>query len=185
MQSSRNSNSVGAVLNRQFRNYQVCQQCLLIALLNQYGEIQISKEKKRSNVTLPFFTVDYVCFENNDKIDITQFIEKRCYEQRIKDIKEGISEKTAQRRFKSNKAVEILHLLMDIVSEFQQCFETKTSVGKNGAKKMETIISCNWNGNYYDQNAIELIGMDINAQLYSLISNNNSIVLPRGCINLN
>ena len=107
MQSSRNSNSVGAVLNRQFRNYQVCQQCLLLGLLNQYGEIHISKAKKKTNVTLPFLTIEKIIFKQNDEIEINKIIKQRCLEQKEFYLKSGIPLKTVERRMKNNKIISI------------------------------------------------------------------------------
>ena len=184
MGEERNSNSKEAKLNRNFRNYQVYQQSLLISLLNQYAEIHISKPKKRSTSTCPFFTIDKIIFNQNDEIEISRLAERRSYEKKINDLDNNISIQTANRRYKNNKIIEILHILMDLLNEFIQPFETKTSEGRNGATKMETITKCRIGEMELNEEGIIEFGQSVNKQIMNLIQINDHLILSQFSISL-
>ena len=141
-----NTTKIQSPFHIENRNYQVIQQSFLITLLNQYCEIHLTKQKKRSHVTLPFFTIEKIIFSDSDVILFNDLVEKRCTEIKNYDIQNGVAIKTAARRYKSNKITEVLHLLMDLVRMYEDPFITRTTFGKNGAKQMEIIEQCYING---------------------------------------
>ena len=166
------------------RNYQVLQQSFLICLLNQYCEIHLTKQKKRSHVTLPFFTIEKIIFNDDDVVNFNEIIEKRCTEIKSFDISKGVSLKTASRRYKSNRITEVLHLLMDFIRQHENPFITRTTFGKNGAKQMEIIEKCIVNGNELNKFDIMEIGIEKNCFFDHVITNQNVCILKQGFIKL-
>ncbi|ELP84841.1 hypothetical protein EIN_283970 [Entamoeba invadens IP1] len=167
-------------LYKDIRNYQVYQQAVLLALLNQHAEIVLSPQKKKSNVTLPFFTVKSVIFNQTDRVELTHFVEKRCKKQMENDVANGISSKTALRRYKTNRVAENLHMVLDLLFEFDYLFVIKTTHGKNGANKLDTVTSCMLpNKVWMTQEQIVSVGMEINSNLSKILSQTESISLPK------
>ena len=135
--------------SRDFRNSQTLQQSILLGLLNKYCSITISQPAKRSTVTGQFMRIVSIDFGDGDEIQIDEFLKKRCIEQMQKDISQGVSEKTALRRYQNNKKIEQIHLLMDILFEKGYTFTTKKMKGKLETNKLEMISSIGYCGRIY------------------------------------
>ncbi|ELP83434.1 hypothetical protein EIN_375190 [Entamoeba invadens IP1] len=121
------------------RNYQVCEQCFMLLLLNKYAEIEFMRKKKKSTQALPFLQVKTIFFSQYDSIDFVNLIETKCKGMMESEIKGGLAQHTAQRRYNCNLLTESLHLLMDILEEFGFYFSNTLSSGKNGTIKAEKI----------------------------------------------
>ena len=158
----RNPYSENAYLYINHRNYQVFQQSILLTLLNKFASITIKREKKKSNTTLPFFTIHSITFINNDKLDFDNFIHKRCSEMKEYDITNGINMKTATRRYKTNRITEVIHTLIDLLRIYGEEIETNMTRYKEGIKQSETMIGITIKGKQYNETEIKKEGKRIN-----------------------
>ncbi|EMS13820.1 TATA-binding protein-associated phosphoprotein, putative [Entamoeba histolytica HM-3:IMSS] len=111
------------------RTYQVYQQGVLLVLLNNHFEITLQIPTKRSVVTHQYFKINELR-RGNDSIKVEEYVEQRCKEKYLQDISNGIPEKTARRRYDTNKITEQLHLLIDLSTEFGYRFVSKRTSGK-------------------------------------------------------
>ena len=160
--NQRNSQSDNAILYSNHRNYQVFQQSILISLLNKFADITIKRERKRSNVTLPFFTISTVTFNNNDSFDLDSYVQKRCVEIKEYDLNHNINMKTATRRFKTNRITEVLHTLIDLLRINDEEIETVRTRYKEGIKQSETMIKCKMNDKEINEKEIKIYGNVVN-----------------------
>ena len=146
------------------RSYQVYQQSILLALLNRYFEITLQIPSKRSIVTRQFFKIEEIR-NGNDVIKVEEYVEHRCKEKYEKDLLEGISEKTAKRRYDTNRITEQLHLMIDLLIDFGHLFNSKWTSGKKGAQIVETIQEILTPYEFISNNQIPLLGSRINDYL--------------------
>ena len=123
---------------KEIRNYQAQQQAVFLALLNRVYDVAVQQQVKRSLVTLPFFRVEELRAAD-DVVRVNDFVEARCRERFVFETRQGVSEKTAQRRCETYKVTENLHALMDILMEFGYFFEARLTTGKRGTTKTETV----------------------------------------------
>ena len=132
--SQQSSNAFSSI-----RNYQTQQQSIFIAILNQHYTITIELPKKKSIVSLPFLKIIKLQNEEeeilvNDKVST---IVKDLYEY---DIKNGVSEKTATRRFEVNRITECIKLLSDVA--IRKGFEIEAyNIGKKRTRENVQKIS--------------------------------------------
>ena len=82
---------------RRTRNYQTEQQSLFIGLLNMVYNITIDHPRKRSKITLPFFTITRISTDK-EVIELKEILCYRLEHLRNEDIKRGCTPKTAARR---------------------------------------------------------------------------------------
>ena len=166
--------------SREFRNSQTLQQSILLGLLNKYCSITISQPAKKSTVTGQFMRIISINFGNGDEIQIDDFLKKRCIEQMQKDIYEGVSEKTALRRYQNNKKIEQIHLMMDILSEKGYQFTTKKMKGKLETKKLEMFSSIQYEGKVFSVDDLAFQADYVHHLISEkLNSKNRKIVLER------
>ncbi|GAB1225082.1 hypothetical protein ENUP19_0241G0007 [Entamoeba nuttalli] len=152
---------------REMRNYQVYQQALFLGILNQSSSMIIQKPIKKAIVTQQLVTVNSLQFSRDDQIAISDLIERRCKEMMKLDLSNGLREKTAIRRYETNKVTEVLHLLSDILNEFGFTFRTSKTTGKNKSAIAETVNVMYFKGRKaYSKQQITQIGMKINQYLY-------------------
>lgn len=163
------------------RNYQSYQQSVLIALINKYGDVVIRKEKKRSNKTVPFYTIQTIIFGSNDKINFDDYIQRRCTEKKTSDILNGINEKTATRRYKTNKITEVLHTLIDLLMIRDEELEISSTRYKAGITRTETMIGFYVERERYGENEIKTIGNQINQYLQQLLVN-GEVRIPQSAL---
>ena len=79
----------------QFKNAQVCQEVVLIGLLNKYASITLSlKRRKIEKEILTFFHVDEIQFED-EIIECDKVVEKHCSDIKKSDLENGINYLTA------------------------------------------------------------------------------------------
>ena len=153
------------------RNYQSFQQSILIALINKYGDVIIRKEKKKSNKTVPFYTIQTIIFASNDNVNFDDYIQRRCNEKKANDILNGTNEKTATRRYKTNKITEVLHTLIDFLMIRDEELEINTTRYKAGITRTETMIGFYVSNERYGEYEIKTIGNQINQYLQQLLVN--------------
>ncbi|EAL48559.1 hypothetical protein EHI8A_116050 [Entamoeba histolytica HM-1:IMSS-B] len=127
------------ITSRKLRDYQTCQQGVFVGLLNQFCDITITKPPKKAVITHQFIKIKSISFSYKDSIVIEEFLQKRCNDHKSYDLSLGCSEKTANRRFQTNKKTEVLHLLLDFLTEFGYFFEVNTTKGKKGTMKLQNI----------------------------------------------
>ena len=156
------------------RNTQCIQQSILILILNQYFNITLQIPSKRSVVAMQFLRIEKIQREN-DVIEVEKYVEIRCREKYEKDIQNGISEKTAKRRYETNRITEQLHLMIDIMRELGCEMESKLIGGKKGTTKIENIqkIKLNYMNQQIDinKNEFEIIGNYVNEMMMEKIFN--------------
>ena len=171
---------------QKLRSSQVFQQAVLLGLLNQYFEIKLQIPTKRSVVTRQFFKIDEI-HTAVDVIKVEEFVEQRCKEKYDCDISMGISEKTAKRRYETNRVTEQIHFMIDILETFGYVFHSKFTSGKKGAPIVETAVEIVY-PNKHDmitEQMIPIIGSKINdyfaEQIFkkriSVFEKNNTAVL--------
>ena len=125
--------------SRESRNNFTLQQTLCICLLSQHCKIVIKKPTRRSSVTEQFFRIESIIV-NEEEIDISSFLKKRCNDMYLSDMESGVTEKTANRRYQNNKKIELIHLMEDYLHFFGVEFQTKKCESKIGINKLENII---------------------------------------------
>ncbi|KAL7712429.1 TATA-binding protein-associated phosphoprotein [Entamoeba marina] len=167
------------------RNYQTEQECVYLALLSQYFDIIIQAPNKRCVVTSPFFRMLSVS-SGNDVIGINDFINNRVTERLGIEIESGVSRKTALRRSETYKITETLHILMDLLLEFNHFFQTRLTTGKKGTTKTETTYKIFSNGKFVmGQDEISKRGKLINNFISSLDVNDGVVCIKKNDHNMN
>ncbi|ELP92781.1 hypothetical protein EIN_372030 [Entamoeba invadens IP1] len=155
---------------KSFRDYIVEQQAVFIALLNQFGDVTITRPTKKSVLTQQRIRVETITI-GNETIDISSFVDKRCAARYALDISNGILEKTAIRRQTANKIMETHHMLTDLLFEYGYLFETYFTSGKNNTPKMELVRNIIENKNMiFNRVSIIKTGNLINRLLCSKLS---------------
>ena len=147
--------------SRESRNNFTLQQTLCICLLSQHCKIVIKKPTRRSSVTEQFFRIETIII-NEEEIDVSSFLKKRCTDLYLSDMESGVTEKTANRRYQNNKKIEIIHLMEDYLRFFGVEFKTKQSESKIGINKLENIIGI------YNQNETLILFDDIVSHLIDI-----------------
>ena len=121
------------------RNYQTQQQSMFLAILNNYYDIMIEIPKKKSIVSLPFLKV--IKFENeNEQIKINDEVNtilKNLYDT---DIKNGVSDKTATRRFEINRITENIKIMMNLCVQKGFMFHTYDIGKKRTRENIQKIV---------------------------------------------
>ncbi|GAT96857.1 hypothetical protein CL6EHI_137230 [Entamoeba histolytica] len=122
-----------------WRNYQALQEAFFIGLLNQFATITICKPSKKTTVTIQFIKIQSIQLERQyDEIPFSSFIAERCKKRKSNDIKLGVPEKTAQRRFENNKFSEALHFLETVHSVY---YNNKMKYSKKDIEKKGKAVN--------------------------------------------
>ncbi|ELP84889.1 hypothetical protein EIN_284750 [Entamoeba invadens IP1] len=164
---------------RKNRNYQVAQQCILIALINQYYDVTFSVTRARKTITMPFLKIEKLS-KGNTTIDIKNLLKQKITEMYQSDVNAGVQVKTAKRRYVVNKVGECLHLLQKTAEFLGFSFKYATSF-TNNVKKL-TIIEVSFDGIVIPKDKILKIGADANKALVETFfgQSGNSYTLKRG-----
>ncbi|KAL7719488.1 TATA-binding protein-associated phosphoprotein [Entamoeba marina] len=150
------------------RNYQTEQECVYLAMLSNYFDLTIQAPSKRCVVTSPFFRMTSVS-NGEDCIMLNDLINRRVTERLTVEVESGVSKKTALRRSETYKITETLHILMDLLLEFNHFFQTRLTTGKKGTTKTETTYRIFNNGKFMmGQDEISKRGKLINNFISSL-----------------
>ncbi|BFU23523.1 hypothetical protein EHI8A_076270 [Entamoeba histolytica HM-1:IMSS-B] len=165
--------------SREFRNAQTIQQSILIGLLNKYCTITIGQPAKKSTVTQQFMRIISLDFGGNDIILMDDFLKGRCLEQMNQDISDGVSQKTAWRRYQNNKKIEEIHLLMDILTEYGYYFTAHPMKGKSETKKLDIIHSIHKENFDFSLNFLLNEGERINNLICSLLQTKDKSIVIR------
>ncbi|EKE38135.1 hypothetical protein ENUP19_0241G0035 [Entamoeba nuttalli] len=161
------------------KNYMVEEQGLLIALLNKYYEIQVKLPRKKSSKTANLVRVVAIG-DGNDTIDFTKTVEDICKCKMYFDEHNGISEKTAYRRFTNNKISEAHHYLMDLLRLHGYFYNSYYSSGKNHSNKTETFTDIFKEGKHlFGLHDIVQKGIEINEWMHSELSSNDLLFLSK------
>ncbi|ELP91443.1 hypothetical protein EIN_155600 [Entamoeba invadens IP1] len=119
------------------RNAQSCQQAVYIALLSSFFDITIKPPMKKTSVALQFLKIESLK-KGNDCVRFDDVVDRRCQELYCRDVLCGVHEKTAKRRKETNKIVESLYLLIDILHECATTFSS-SATGKRSLQHFEII----------------------------------------------
>ncbi|BFU20314.1 hypothetical protein EHI8A_002600 [Entamoeba histolytica HM-1:IMSS-B] len=161
---------------RDFLNYITSEQAIFIGLLSLEAKVIIGKPLKRSSVTRQYLRVISIEFDDGRVIECENEVEAKCIEKKKNDIKNGVSEKTAIRRFKTNKRTESTNILISFLKKMGYNFQSRLTEGKKDTSKLETVYKiCKNNIELMDSNQIDQIGEQINKFLFNLVS---SVVDP-------
>ncbi|KAL7712389.1 BAG domain-containing protein [Entamoeba marina] len=163
------------------RNYQTEQQGIMLGLLNIHYNLVIDHPQKRSLYTLPFLKINRL--ENNkQKVLFPECIDKKLKELYNKDLKEGVTDKTALRRQDVYRVAECLHLLIELTRKSKYHLVTKTTTGNKGNIK-ESIKQISFDGFVFDRNEISTKGRLVNKIITERLENQdrfNQLIIPRG-----
>ncbi|ELP89597.1 hypothetical protein EIN_525920 [Entamoeba invadens IP1] len=166
--------------SRRLRDYQTSQQGTFIGLLNNYCDITFIKPPKKAVLTHQFVKIKKISFSSKDVIVLEDFLQKRCGEHKDGDLDRGCSEKTANRRFQTNKKIETLHLLYDILGEFGFFCEVNATKGKKETMKLQNVENVFYQEKYLmGIEEIYTVGFKVNDYLCNLIENKDEITLNR------
>ncbi|BFU23982.1 hypothetical protein EHI8A_174860 [Entamoeba histolytica HM-1:IMSS-B] len=164
---------------RKTRNVQANQQSVFLALINKYFTITLISPKKRSTVAQQMVTIQNIQYKD-DIVEVEEFIIRRLKEINVRDISNGVSSKTASRRWENNKIAEINNLLIDILKELGYSFNSKLTNGKSTTVKNEIVSSILFNGKLIlTSEQINIHGKSLNNSLNSLFVDNKIITLNR------
>ncbi|ELP87767.1 hypothetical protein EIN_411200 [Entamoeba invadens IP1] len=130
--------------SRENRNNFTLQQTLCVCLLSPFCKVSVHKPTRRSSVTEQFFRISSLQFPDGTSIDVASFLKARCDTMYYSDLKSGVSDKTATRRYQNNKKIEMIHFLSDLL--FMCGYEVNSSCkgGKIGMNVLEGINSVQW-----------------------------------------
>ena len=131
---------------RETRNKQSIQQLMLLALLNRHCTIVLKKTRK-SVLTAQFVGIERIEFNDDDMINVSEFLTRRVKEQYDFDISHGVDKKTAIRRMQTNRRIETMRLLVDLLVELGYTIIAKYAKGKHETNKMDIIESITYKGN--------------------------------------
>ncbi|EDR29294.1 hypothetical protein EDI_213690 [Entamoeba dispar SAW760] len=163
----------------EIRNYLMCQQGVLLLLLNQHFDITITRPTKKSLVTGQVIKVKTLR-DKFAEVDVVDFVEERCKEKMRVDMANGINEISACRRYTNNKIAENHHLLLDMLRMYGITFNTTFSSGKHNSTKLETISEIFINSKVlFTKNQIKAIGKEINNYFFNLVDKEKEVVLEK------
>ena len=154
---------------RRTRNYQTEQQSLFIGLLNMVYNITIDHPRKKSKITLPFFSITRISTDK-EVIELKEIMSYRLHHLHQEDVKRGCSEKTAARRQEVYRVSEQLHILMNLLRDIGFQIESKKTTGNKGTQK-ESARKIFYNDFSFDKNYIEERGTMINLALMKKLEN--------------
>ncbi|EKE42257.1 hypothetical protein ENUP19_0284G0040 [Entamoeba nuttalli] len=126
--------------SRRAREYETQQQSMLLALLNKFCTVHITKQCKKAEVTHQFFRIKLIQFSIEDEINVERFLNTRTQERKQFEMRCGCTEKTSKRRMQINKKVELLHLLIDLLNEKGFTFRSRFTDQKMGSLQKETVL---------------------------------------------
>ncbi|BFU18340.1 hypothetical protein EHI8A_059200 [Entamoeba histolytica HM-1:IMSS-B] len=161
------------------RNEIVFNESLCIAILCTYAEITIRKPAGKASVSKPFFPIETIQFNDSDKVDFENIIDKRVHEIYKMDIANGVLEETALSRMKKNRTTESVHLLFDIVEELGVKFQKKFSNGKNNSLVIDYIESIYFNYFCFKRKDIDHVGSVINSEILSRVDNKQFVTFKK------
>ncbi|EDR28471.1 hypothetical protein EDI_315750 [Entamoeba dispar SAW760] len=165
---------------REKRNYQVAQQSIFLALLNDYFEIELLPPIKRSNVATQLLRINRLV-HGEDSILFNLVVEHRCNDLFQKDIENGVPIKTAMRRMETYKISEGLHLLIDLLFELGYIFVSRVTKGAQGSQRIETVKEIWRNGKVIlEKSDIEELGTQINSYFFNEIKSQNNCTISKG-----
>ncbi|ELP92195.1 hypothetical protein EIN_381720 [Entamoeba invadens IP1] len=164
---------------REIRNYQSEQECVLLALLNQFYGLTFTPHKKQTLVTVPFFRI--LTIKDKDTIYFKELIERRINERLNAEVVEGSSLKTALRRCENYRIVDTIHILADMLELKGFDFDVHLSTGKRGTLKAESIFGVRdqTDSFLFDQEQISNLGGEISKYLHSLASTDGICTLEK------
>ena len=164
---------------REKRNYQVAEICVLLMLLNEHFQIELTQSSKRkTKVTNQIFYLKKM-IQGKEIIDVEEIIRRRCKEKLEYDVKKGTDTQKAKRRLETYKINEMIHFMIDILSLYGYNFQSHYSTGVDGQLKNETIKRI-WMKDFvmYNQFDIENIGMKIHDFMKKQIDKNENVFKP-------
>lgn len=148
---------------RRTRNYQTAQQGVFIGLLNTVYNITIDHPRKKSKITLPFYTIVKISTDK-EVVEVKEIMSYRLQHLHDQDVTQGCSEKTAARRQEVYRVTEQLHILMNLMRDIGFEVESKKTTGNKGTPK-ETARKIRFNDFVFDREYIEERGNLINELL--------------------
>ena len=166
---------------RRTRNYQTAQQGVFIALLNMVYNVTIDHPRKRSKITLPFFTVIKISTDK-EVVEIKEIMSYRLQHLHQEDMSHGCTEKTAARRQEVYRVTEQLHILMNLMRDIGFDIDSKKTTGNKGNQK-ETARKIKFNDFVFDREFIEERGNLINEILLKkleTIPKSSELTIPAG-----
>ena len=145
-------------MNEQQKNqFYVLQQTFLISLLNKHFTIELQRPKKQATKLSQFFSILKI-YNENERICFDDLVDVRCRELFRCDIENNISVKTAKRRLTTNRKIECIHLLEDVLlllgedlllsKRFKNCPSTVDS-SKSNEMKIENSNNSKDNDNEF------------------------------------
>ncbi|EAL50305.2 hypothetical protein EHI8A_071980 [Entamoeba histolytica HM-1:IMSS-B] len=157
-------------------NYQADLQAILIALLTQFSTVSVGRPHRISHLTKQFIKIKKIVFsDQNDSIDVLQYIQTRSKEQAQYEFKVGnTTKKTAKRRIQPTKRREAMRFLQDILIEFGYFVEVEIET----IDGYEGEVTLFLNGHFFlGSNQIKILGNEINKKISSMLQTNANIVL--------
>lgn len=148
---------------RRTRNYQTAQQGVFIGLLNTVYNITIDHPRKKSKITLPFYTIVKISTDK-EVVEVKEIMSYRLQHLHDQDVAQGCTEKTAARRQEVYRVTEQLHILMNLMRDIGFEVESKKTTGNKGTPK-ETARKIRFNDFVFDREYIEERGNLINELL--------------------
>ncbi|ELP89682.1 hypothetical protein EIN_452820 [Entamoeba invadens IP1] len=169
---------------REMRDLESYQQALLLALLNTNFGFSIEHPGKKSKVTATSPRLVSL-FSGNEEIELGKVAKEQCELVMEEEIKKGLGQATALRRFEKNKRVFTQNLLFDICSEVGFYLESKPSRKSKKSKQIERIRKIGINGKtVFTQDDIVLIGKKLNEILIQKIVKEKKCVFAAGEFNV-
>ncbi|ELP90305.1 hypothetical protein EIN_505110 [Entamoeba invadens IP1] len=163
--------------NQDFEAYQMA---ILLALINSRARILLEKPLKYSKVSITTPRLNSLIFDENDEVNVMETTEKQCKAVFDMEIKRGVSESTATRRFEKNRKVFLGNFLVDLAKQLGFDLTTEMARKSGKAMQLERLTEINFNGFIIKKNKLISIGKNLNSYFLSLSMSQTSTIV---CIN--
>ena len=175
MYNSRQSNEYSKKvidLQNRTRSKLAIDQAILLAILNRHCDIIFQETRKGKN-SFDVLRIKSLSFPDGDEVNISEFLKKRANEFYIEDISNNIPEKTSIRRMQTNRRVEMMHLLLDIIECLGYTIISKKPERKNKVNQMDIIQYISNDNVLLDFDRLGNIGIALNTSFLNLIKEKN------------
>ncbi|ELP85265.1 hypothetical protein EIN_084470 [Entamoeba invadens IP1] len=157
--------------------YPVCQQAVLVSLLNKKYAITLKAQKKQTTKTIPIPIVLSLSSETQT-IGVFEIADQKCRQTLEEDLKSGVNRQAAIRRFDKNRRTSMLHLMADLCIEEGYFFNYKLPRPSKKTIQLERITSIFLNNTWImDKEQIFDVGLKINMHITKRLIIDKTFVL--------
>ncbi|ELP91059.1 hypothetical protein EIN_267950 [Entamoeba invadens IP1] len=155
------------------RNYQAEQQAILLALINKTYSITVEHPLKKSKLTIPFLKIIQFTSDDSQPVYFNNIVEQQIKVLQNEDLKNGVTQKTVNRRKDVHRITEVIRLLISFARDMGFDIKTKKTSGSKGSVK-ESIKEIHFNNVVLTKQTISEIGRNISNEMEKKMANANT-----------